>query len=211
MQFDFLALLVVYCFLNLLLSSFCLCEEAKGFYLYLHLGWNLIFVLIIVIFLKWLILWFILVDCNPLHSGFVLCVFYTSSQISRPRSMQWSQASLSPETSLQELAWKAVCIPVELFTISPAISVRVEGWWMSQHPRQCQHVVMELGSPGNESCQRPHSSHGPWYSLRSLLFSSAALFSLRATFSKPLVWPSALYPNQVKYIYWGREGKFGML
>ena len=29
--------------LDWLLSSFCLCEEAKGFYLYLHLGWNSFF------------------------------------------------------------------------------------------------------------------------------------------------------------------------
>ena len=40
MQFDFLALLVVLLILDWLLSSFWLCEEAKGFYLPLHLGQN---------------------------------------------------------------------------------------------------------------------------------------------------------------------------
>lgn len=96
----------------------------------------------------------------------------------RPRSEQSSRAPHLSRKCLWGLTWKAFCITVACITIPPAISARVEGWCMPQHPQQCQHVIWELVSPGNGS----YSFHGPWCSPSFLpLPFYCFLFFLRAT------------------------------
>lgn len=99
----------------------------------------------------------------------------------RPRSKQLAPAFHSSGQSLWELTWRALCIPVDLFTISTAISARVEGWCMSQHPQRCQHVVRKLVSPGKGQLQE--ALLFPGFLIFSELSPSLLLlsFPLRAT------------------------------
>lgn len=79
------------------------------------------------------------------------CLSYFSWKTWDLGGKQPSQASHSSGKSLWELTWRALGIPVALFTITPAISARVEHWQLSQYPWRCRHVVIKLVSPEHGS------------------------------------------------------------